>query len=801
MQRYEDKSLSPRERAEDLLAQMSLEEKMAQVQGYFLLPKDAPNFGKQFPYGVGEISCLEMRDMETIDEAIYLQHALQHAAIENSPHGIPAIFHMEGLCGLLSKGATSFPCGLGRGAAFDPLLEEEIGQTVGRQAAALGITHVLAPVLDVTRNPRFGRHGESYSEDPALVSALGAAYARGIHAPTGKQLYTESVAKHFVGSHENQAGLHTAAASIGPRKLREVCAKPFQAAIDEGGLLGIMPCYNSIDGVPASGNYNLLTDLLRGEMGFQGVTVSDYSAIENMATRQGVCENNAQAGLLALEAGLDIELPMRCCYGDALMEKFASGEADVAILDRAVLRVLEAKFRMGLFEHPYALQGNDFDRAYYAPHDEELSLRSARESIVLLKNDGILPIERAPKRIAVIGWHGDTIRALFGGYTRLSMAEGLRGDLGTMVGVAKGGTADYRRIPGTNVADEAPFRSEFEAVAKSCQPDCKTLLEQIKLTFPSSEILYAPGYGFAGTDESGFEEALKLLRTCDLAVLTLGGKHGTGRTCSMGENVDAAEINLPPCQEKFIALAAETGVKLVGVHFDGRPISSDNADRYLNAILEAWSPAEYGAQAVCEVLTGAYNPSGKLPVSVAYCAGQTPIHYNHEQNSGYRRDSSNALCGYVERPYEPRYHFGFGLSYTSFGYANLTVGKQEYAPDETVTVTADVSNTGTRAGTEIVQLYLSDLCASTVRPVMELEGAQRVELAPGETKTVRFTFPVTQLALLDPLMRWKVEEGPFRVLVGSSSQAPELTGEFTVTEDKLLHKGRRRGYFAASKVI
>lgn len=242
-------------------------------------------------------------------------------------------------------------------------------------------------------------------------------------------------------------------------------------------------------------------------------------------------------------------------------------------------------------------------------------------------------------------------------------------------------------------------------------------------------------------------------------------------------------------------------MKLVGVHFDGRPISSDNADRYLNAILEAWSPAEYGAQAVCDVLTGAYNPSGKLPVSVAYCAGQTPIYYNHENNSGYRRDSSNALAGYVERPYEPRYHFGFGLSYTSFGYANLVIGKQGYAPDETVTVAADVSNTGGRAGTEIVQLYLSDVCASTVRPVMELEGAARVELAPGEMKTVRFTFPVTQLALLDPLMRWKVEKGLIRVLVGSSSQAPELTGEFTVTADRFLESGRGRGYFAASEVM
>lgn len=804
MEKYQNTSLSPQERAEDLLSRMSLDEKMAQVQCYFPRSTDVSDFGERFPCGVGEVSCLEMRSVGSVDQAIYMQHAIQHTAIASSPHGIPAIFHMEGLCGLLLEGAASFPCGLGRAASFDPSLEREVGRTVGRQAAAMGITHVLAPVLDVSRNPRFGRYGETYGEDPALASAMGTAYASGIHDTTGKALKTESVAKHFAGSHENQAGLHATSADVPPRKLREVYIKPFQAAMDEGGLLGIMPCYNAMDGVPASGDRKLLTGLLREEMRFRGLAVSDYSAIENMMTAQNVCESRAEAGLLAMEAGMDVEMPAVSCYGPELRERFASGEADISILDQAVLRVLETKFRMGLFEHPYALQGNEFDRVFHAPQDKALSRRSALESIVLLKNDGILPVREAPRRIAVVGWHAGTIRSMFGGYTHLSMAEGLHGDLATMAGVSDSGKVQrkaYPRYPDTYVTDEAPFRADYEKIAKTFYPETKTMYEKLRETFPDSEVIYAYGYDFAGTDESRFELALELLKTCDMAILTLGGKHGTGYTCSMGENVDAASIDLPSCQEQFIAEAAKVCPRLVGVHFDGRPISSDSADKYLSAIVEAWSPAEFGAESVCDVLTGRYNPSGKLPVTVAFNAGQTPIHYNHDHNSGYRRDVSNLLPGYVECGYEPRYHYGFGLSYTTFAYSGLAISKAAYAPDEHVEITAKITNTGSAAGTEIVQLYIEDVAASTVRPVMQLEGAARVTLAPGETKTVRFVFPMSQLALLDRDMRRKIEKGTIRVMVGSSSQAPELEGKFAITADKYLDSRRDRGYFARAEVL
>ncbi len=804
MEPYRNKALSARERADDLLRRMSLDEKMAQLQCYLPRGENTDDFGPAFPFGVGEVSCLEMRGLDTAEKAARMQRAIQRAAMQNSPHGIPAIFHMEGLCGLPVAGAVSFPCGLGRGASFDPELEEQIGRAVGRQAAALGVTHVFAPVLDVSRNPRFGRHGESYGESPALVSALGAAYARGIHDESGKQVKTESVAKHFVGSHDNQAGIHGSAAAIPPRMLRETYARPFAAAIDEGGLRGVMPCYNAVDGVPVSGDEAMLTGLLREELGFDGVTVSDYTAIENMVTIQKLCADKTDAGLMALQAGMDMELPAVACYGAGLRERFASGKADMALLDRAVRRVLEAKFRMGLFENPCAPEAGAAENARLRAEARALSQRSALESIVLLKNNGVLPVANAPKRIAVIGWHAGTIRSMFGGYTHMSMAEGAHSDVATMAGVTPEGRVqrrEYPRYPGAYVTDEAPFRAGFEAIAGALYPQMKTLCEQLRETFPHSDVRYAYGYDPAGTDESGFAEALALMRESDLAVLTLGGKHGTGFTCTTGENVEAADIGLPPAQEKFIRLAREACPAVIGVHLDGRPISSDAADVCLDAILEAWSPAEFGARAICGVLTGAYNPSGRLPVTVARCAGQTPIYHDHENGSGYRRDTSNALPGYVTCPYTPRYPFGFGLSYTAFTYESLAVEKPVYGPKEEAVVTVRLANSGPCPGTETVQLYVQDVEASTVRPVLQLAGAKRVALAPGEHASVRFAFAVTQLALLDRRMRWKVEKGLVRVLAGPSSDALPLTGAFEICEDLFLPNGRRRGYYAKAERI
>lgn len=316
---------------------------------------------------------------------------------------------------------------------------------------------------------------------------------------------------------------------------------------------------------------------------------------------------------------------------------------------------------------------------------------------------------------------------------------------------------------------------------------------------PDSEILYAYGYPIAGADTSGYQEALEAVQKADVVILTLGGKHGTCSMASMGEGIDAADINLPECQDAFIRLAAEYGKPMIGVHFNGRPISSDAADRYLNAILEAWNPSEAGAQAVAEVLLGEVNPSGKMPVTTAYHAGQLPVYYNHFHNSSWHQTGSIGFLNYVDLPHTPRYYFGHGLSYTAFAYSNLRISAAETAPFEPFTISLEVENTGKCAGTEVVQLYLHDAFASMARPVKELAGFVRVDLKPGEKKTVVFTIEPGQMAFLDKDMRWKIEKGKIEVEVGSSSADIRLTGAYEVTEDGWI-AGKDRALYAKAAV-
>lgn len=799
---YMDAALSAQERAKALLQELTLDEKMAQINCIFPFDKlylDFDFIARSVPFGIGEVSTLEMRRIETLEEAAAWQRRVQRIVMENSPHHIPAVFHMEGLCGAFIQDTTSFPAGIGRGAGWDPELEEIIARTVSRQEAACGVTHVLAPVLDVSRDPRMGRHGESYGEDPTLAAALGAAYTRGIQAGETAGRKTESVAKHFLAFHNSQGGIHGTHSDTPPRPLREVYAKPFQSAITRAGLAGIMPCYCDIDGEPASASHALLTGLLRQEMGFKGTVLSDYGAVGNAHSVHHVGETTAEAGLRCLDAGMDMELPATTGYGEELKAMFASGGADMAVLDAAVLRVLEAKFRMGLFEHPFALEGEVLRAAVCSGDDREVSLQSARQSLVLLKNDGVLPLKPGAKKIALIGPHADSPRKLFGGYTHLCMMEStyaIANSIAGVSGVSEVPVEQLRTVPGTNIqSDETP---EFDAILHRQKPNCKSLLQMLREKLPDAEIIYAYGYPIAGGDTSGFEEALDAVRQADLAILTLGGKHGTCSMASMGEGVDASNINLPPCQDAFIRKAAALGKPLVGVHFDGRPISSDAADKYLNAILEAWSPAEAGAQAVAEALLGAYNPGGKLPVSVAYHAGQIPVYYNHPYGSAWHQSESIGFANYVDLPHTPRYDFGYGLSYTSFAYENLRISDAEIGPEGSVVIEADIQNTGNCAGDEVVQLYLSDQYASMVRPVKELAGFKRVTLQPGETKTIAFTVKADQMAFLDREMRWKVEKGAYTVEIGSSSQDIRLSGEYRVTEDAWID-GKTRAFYAKAE--
>ena len=675
-------------------------------------------------------------------------------------------------------------------------MEEKIAEIVSRQEAACGITHILAPVLDISRDSRMGRQGETYGEDPALASAMGAAYTKGIQKKETAGRKTESVAKHFLAFHNSNGGIHGAVSDTPPRLLEEIYGKPFQAAIQESDLLGIMPCYCTVNGEPVSASYGLLTKLLRDEMGFQGLCISDYGAVGNTHGSQHVGETLEDAGLLCLKAGMDMELPNPSGFGEKFLEKFRTGKADISALNRAVLRVLTAKFRMGLFEHPFSLQGEELKGVFSQKTDREVSLQSAKESLVLLKNNGVLPIGSDVKKIAVIGPHADCARKFFGGYTHMCMNESTYAIANSIAGVSGVKVAkpeEIKTVPGTNIQSDET--EEFDQILRRQKPDCRSLLEELREKLPDVEVSYSYGYYIAGEDESHFEEALEKIKEADLVILTLGGKHGTCSMSSMGEGVDGSNINLPKGQDEFIKRAAAFGKPMVGVHFDGRPISSDIADKYLDGILEAWSPAETGAEAVVSVLLGEYNPGGKMPVTTAYHAGQIPVYYNHQYNSCWDQVGSIGFANYVDLPHTPRYCFGHGLSYTQFSYSDLKLSKKEIGPFETIEIRVDVENVGSRVGDEVVQLYLRDLYASMARPVKELAGFKRITLEPGEKQTVIFEVKASQMAFLDMNMQWKVEKGTFLVEVGSSSQDIRLKDEYKVTEDGWL-EGTDRGFYA-----
>ncbi len=845
MEKYLDATLSPEERAQDLLSKLSLEEKMGQVIGSYAFPFEMLPEGTldrmkyAMPGGVGQLSALFMRTRRDVHEVLELQRKWQEIVMELSPHHIPAIFHMEGLTGSMMIGATSFPANINRGASFDPALEEKIGQITARQELPGGMTQILCPVLDVNRDPRLGRIGETYGEDPTLAAAMGAAMTKGLQETEVGGLHADACAKHFMGFHSSEGGIHGSGTYIGDRQLLETYGKSFQAAIALSDLHAVMPCYDSMDGVPASASHHLLTELLRDEMGFNGAAISDYGAVANIHNVQGVSETLEEAGYLSMKAGMDCELPMQEAYNKELKAMFEDGRADMAVLDQAVLRELTAKFRMGLFEHPFALPDEEFDKIFYDEKDRAVSLQSARESLILLKNDGTLPLKKGLKKIALIGPHADWANHYFGGYTQFTFVEGMYAAQSSMAGVmGNDGASEVKRIPGTRV--EFSETDKFREIMDWAKPGVDTILKKLREDLPDAEITYAHGYQVAGADESEFSEALQACEGADLIILTLGGKHGTSSIATMGEGVDGTNINLPRCQDRFIEEAAKLGIPMVGVHLDGRPISSDIADEKLSAILECFSPSECTAEAVSEVLRGVVNPSGKLPVSVAYTAGQIPVYYNHPNGSAWHQGMSIGFQNYIDCPHTPRYFFGHGLSYTTFEYSGLSVNGTpqqqeeelggiekvlkkaqfgqnlggtragyeasdikeyepetipEVRPDGKIRISFTLKNTGDCEGTEVVQLYLRDKFASMTRPVQELQGFRRVTLAPGASKKVDFTVDPSQMAFLTTDMRWKVEKGRFDVLIGSSSADIRLTGAYAVTEDAYI-KGKERSFFA-----
>lgn len=791
-----DVTLEAKVRAEILLEELSLEEKMAQVCGVLLWPGMEDKIKETCPNGIGEVSGLVAPIFEKKEDLADWQRNLQVGIMQESPHHIPAIFHMEGICGGLAAESLSFPSEINRAATFDVELERNIGTIVARQEAAYGATHIFAPVIDISRDSRFGRQAESYGEDPTLTAALGVAYTKGIQEVQIGGRNAEAVGKHFLGYHSCQGGINATNVEIGDRQLEEVYGKPFQAAITEANIRGIMPCYCSVNGLPTHGAKNLLTQLLRKNMGFDGVIVSDYGAVRNSYENQKVNGSTTEAGVHCMNAGVDIELPQSVCFNDKLKELFEKKKIDIQILNRAVYRILEAKFRMGLFEHPFALTGSELEETIYHSTDDEISKKAAQESLILLKNNGILPLSNKEKTIAVIGPQAGNARFYFGGYTRLSMVEGQLATKNAMAGVEideKVPTREIKQVPGTDIQEDDA--EEFDDILKKMHPNCKSLLEELTNQMPETKFLYAKGYHKSGSDQSLFKEALQEIEKADLVILTLGGKCGSGSIATMGEGIDGTNINIPACQEQFIYEAKKLNKPMVGIHFDGRPISSDAAQECLDAIIEAFTPAEFTANAVANVLIGTYNPSGKLPLCVPYNAGQIPVYYNHPNGTAWNRGENVGFQSYVDCPHTPRYYFGYGLSYTTFSYSDIKISRKEVTPNKNVVISLNVMNTGNTTGTEVVQLYLKDVNASMIRPVMELAGFARIELHSKESKTVTFIVNPSQMAFLDEDMRWKIEKGEIKVAVGSSSNELLLEDSFFIIED-LWIQGRNRKFYA-----
>ena len=767
---YKDSAQPISARVDDLLARMTLDEKLAQlgcVWSMQLVDGEAFSLERareRMPNGTGHVTRIgASTGLRPRDSAAFM-NAIQHFLVEQSRLGIPAIVHEESTAGFTARDATQFPQAIGLASSFEPELIEAMASVIREQMLAVGARHTLAPVLDVTRDPRWGRTEETYGEDPYLAGRMGVAYVRGLQSESlaGGVVCT---GKHFLGYGMSEGGLNHAPAHIGPRELREVYAEPFRAAIAEAGLASIMNAYNEIDGQPCGGSAAILDDLLRGELGFDGVVVADYFTTRLLVDYHRVAADKGEAGQRALEAGLDVELPQLDCYGEPLRERVERGDLDLAVVDRSVRRLLRMKFELGLFERPYVDEARAA-RVYDTPAQRALAREIATKSLVLLKNDDdVLPLDRGIGTLAVIGPSADDVRLLEGDYHYPAHVEI----------VYKAGV-----LP-EEFDDILPRSAESAFKPGPYFPEMVSLLDGIRAAVsPQTELVVARGCEISGDDESGFDEAVAAARRADACILAVGGKSGLLPDCTSGEFRDSAELRLPGVQEKLVRAVAATGTPVVVVVVSGRAHVLAGLVECIPALLYAWLPGEEGGHAVADVLFGEVSPAGRLPVSLPRSSGQVPVYYGHKSGSG----RSQMLGDYVDMPTSPLFPFGHGLAYTRFDYGELRLGSETIAPDEPLEIELDVRNSGECAGDEVVQLYVHDVVASLTRPARQLAGFARVALEPAQTRTVTFTFDPSQLAFYDADMRLVVEPGEIEIAVGASSADLRVHGRFRI-EGKL----------------
>lgn len=729
-----DASLQERRaaRVAALMADMTLEEKLAQLVGLWMgaesngagvapmqdsMESEAGGFDDFARHGLGQFTRpfgTTPIDPET-GRTLLARH--QRWLMANTRHGIPALAHEECLTGLAAWQATTYPAPPAWGATFDPQLIEAMGAAIGDDMRSLGVHQGLAPVLDVVRDARWGRVEECIAEDPYVVGTLGTAYIRGVQS-TG----VLATLKHFVGYSNSRAGRNLAPVHAGPREIADILLFPFEMALFDGRAGSVMNSYAEIDGLPVAADASLLTGLLRDKWGFEGTVVADYFAVAFLEKLHAVAGGPADAAMQALTAGIDVELPTGTTYLEPLAAAVRAGEIGEHLVDRALRRVLEQKARLGLLDEDYTPE-QEGDVDLDSPGNRAIAARLAQESVVLLSNDGTLPLA-PPRRVAVIGPNADNPLGLFGCYAFANhvLPQHPDVDLGLTV---------------------------------------TTVRQAIAGEFADADVRYFAGCDVDSTDATRIDAAVAGARESDVAIVVVGDQAGLFGRGTSGEGCDATNLDLPGVQRQLVEAVLETGVPVILVLVTGRPYAVGWAEEKAAAILQVFFPGQEGAAAVAGVLSGRVNPSGRLPISMPNDPGASPYSYVHPPLGGPNGVSNIDTT--------PAFAFGHGLSYATFGYDDLEIAESAVDTDASIVASVRVRNTGTVAGDEIVQLYASDPVASVTRPLVQLVGYARVSLAPGDSACVDFDVPTRLLAFSGRDLVQRVEPGRIDLSIGRSS--------------------------------
>jgi beta-glucosidase len=730
---YRNPRLPIPQRVADLLKRMTLEEKVEQMGGRFR-PGILDTTGKYNDQTAREA----FRELYSVDskmsshDAAILRNAVQRFLVEKTRLGIPSLFQGEALHGFMSYGATSFPQALGLASTWDPALVRQVFTAAADEMAAAGDNQAFTPVLGLARDPRWGRTEETYGEDPYLVSRIGVAAIEGLQGPNLliDRHHVLATAKHYAVHSEPEGGTNTAPGNYSERVIREAFFMPFRAAVEEAHVGSVMASYNEIDGIPAHVDYWLLDKVLRQEWGFRGYVTSDGGGLQMLVNTHHIAADYAGAARQALAAGVDYDLSDGSVYR-TLLDQVKQGKVPMWEVDRAVSRILAAKFRLGLFEDPY-VDPDYAQKVTNSPEHQRLALDAAEKAIVLLKNQGnLLPLDLAKLHtIAVIGPNAADVH--LGGYSRqpaheVSILEGIRARVGTAAQVVY---------------------SEGCKITEGVQGWRAWYQDEVKLPDPASQV-------------KSIQAAVEVARKADVVIVVVGENESTNREAWSEKHLgDRDSLDLIGYQDQLIKAVVDTGTPTVVFLINGRPLSINYAVEHVPAIVEGWYLGQEGGTAAAKVLFGDVNPGGKLPITFPRNVGELPDYYDHKPSM----DRS-----YLFNGRKPLFPFGWGLSYTTFRFDHLRLDPATIGTAGETTVSVDVTNTGSREGDEVAELYIHQRVASVTRPVMELRGFERLGLKPGETKTVQFKLGPRDLQMLNRDMHWMVEPGTFDIMVGPSS--------------------------------